>query len=310
MNHVHELRPDLFDCLLEDRALPASFLESTFFLPPPITELGYNNDSLLPTSTASYNGFGSTPFGLGLSPLEGVVSAYSQNTALSNAIGAGSSEPEASETSLDFSYLRAAATSAVGAAGAQNQIQNPSQNQTQIQNGNGNGNGGPGIGPNVVRNYGSAFSSGFSFGINSTNNYGMGPRTVGSLIAAGVGNRGGSPENRKPIPPPIPPEGGPGAHLPFMPGPGPWAPGGTTPPLSPDGGFRLAPGTGARGGGTPVIPGRPNVDRSEQAPPDHPNDQRPSNPPRAGTDSPPGGWSVPQTPQPQPRSSPGSDGGR
>ena len=106
MNPLHKRQPDLLECVLEDRTLPASFIDSTFFLPPAFSASSSAFDSagvptagdgnlleggayLQDTYTAAYDSFGDSPSGNGLSPLDGVVAAYSQDTALSNLIGAG-----------------------------------------------------------------------------------------------------------------------------------------------------------------------------------------------------------------------------
>lgn len=180
--HHHQERPDLTGCILEDRTLPASFLASTYFEPPAFSEttpmssgmnpaidgansnISWGGTFSAPTNAASYYGFGSNPFGLGLSPLSGVVSAYSINSALSNIIGAGSSIPGSEQTLMGSGY--------------QGILSSPGATVSTIESITAINDTGPTFG------YGSSFSTGFSFGINSTNSYGMGPNVVGTMSAA------------------------------------------------------------------------------------------------------------------------------
>ncbi len=198
------LHPDLVENALEDRTLLASFLDSTYFqytfgsgtslfqfnydagscsslgftdsggpLGNPTTQTNQTGVGAYASNYAagsSYIGFGSNPFGSGLSPLDGVVSAYSMNTALSNELGDGSSLPGAGSFSDGFNEFIPGADASLR-AGA---IGGPVNVTTS-----------PGdlVGP---VGYGSSFSSGGNFSLNLLGGkiYGTGQSLIGTLSAS------------------------------------------------------------------------------------------------------------------------------
>lgn len=205
MNLRHTLRPDLAASVLEDRTLPASFIDSTFFqfsltsgtspfqlfAPAGVNALALTDPGLglggldmsLGGSTdsadsyvynnpagSSYYGFGSNPLGSGLSPLGGVVEAYSMNTALSNILGGGSSIPGDGSLGDGFNPSVPGGNAALRAGAVGGPI--------NVSTAPGDLNG--------PRGYGSAVSSGFNVSLTSANNYGMGTRGIGTMSASAL----------------------------------------------------------------------------------------------------------------------------
>jgi hypothetical protein len=162
MNHRLEFRPDLNDCLLEDRPLMA----------PVVPSLPW----LMITGTNSFVSGGSSGSGVpNLSPLPGPPVMMGGLGSLASS-GVSGSNPAANIGGLLFSYY------GMG-YGAQPTGPNVSAAAASAASGSTNGGARAGASPG----YGATISSGYGTSLNAQNNFGMGPSTaaIGQTTSGG-----------------------------------------------------------------------------------------------------------------------------
>lgn len=150
MTRNHERRPDLSECLLEARFLPA-------FAP------GLGPPQFLPETTTNsiiVSGFG----GLGSGPGSGGVYPGPRFYYILLGANAGGGFPGATVSVFGMGNGNGASTPAAASSSA----------------GAGSGGGGRG-GASTTAGYGSSFSSGYNFGVGAQNGFGMTSTTLGSV---------------------------------------------------------------------------------------------------------------------------------
>lgn len=206
------LRPDLWDCLLEDRCLMATG-------PSPFLPYSPSTNSLItPGSNSSGGGGGGGGGGSATYPGPTFFS-YSVGNNFTSSVTLASSGMGSSWVSPGISGYRAQfipfsiPTSPFLGTGLATLMSRNGGGGGGSGGGGGGNNATPGTTSSGFSGYGSAFSSGFNFALSPTNNYGMTPTTLGSVPVhtfGGGGDMTDAPPYNSPTAPDTPPAPMPG----------------------------------------------------------------------------------------------------